>query len=264
MCGDGGATGFFPRALLRVVLTVFSFQRRVGLWGSASQPLTTYSAITAGSGFLVYHSSLLFIQPCDCLMSRWPRLRLSKCVDDFTIEPHGRDSDHGGSEVNDGLDFHVSKDEEGMEGKSVVLVSNGALKTALASSMKALGMRVVSHARILGIDVYGVGTARQLKTQYGRLAKIKKGMPIVKFHRKYGAITSKIAKEGLMPSGLHGMRCTPPRVTASRTTMAVSARQACRAVAHVAARGARVRLDSHVQNRANRSVGRGSVGRAAG
>ena len=44
-----------------------------------------------------------------------------------------------------GLDFHVPKDEEGVEGKSVVLVSNGALKTALASSMKALGMRVVSH-----------------------------------------------------------------------------------------------------------------------
>ena len=50
--------------------------------------------------------------------------------------------------LESGLDFHVSNDEEGMEGKSVILVSNGALKTALASSMKAVGMRVVSRTRV--------------------------------------------------------------------------------------------------------------------
>ena len=38
----------------------------------------------------------------------------------------------------------------------------------------------------------------------------------------YGAIASKIAKVGLVPSGLHGMRCMgmpPPRVKAFRTTI---------------------------------------------
>ena len=109
--------------------------------------------------------------------------------------------------LESGLDFHVSKDEEGEEGKSVILVWNGALKAALASPMKALGMRVVSHTRILGIDTCGGGKARQRKTQYGRLAKIKKRVTEVQFNRKYGAITSKIVKAGLMPSGLHGMRC---------------------------------------------------------
>ena len=49
--------------------------------------------------------------------------------------------------LENGLDFHVSKDEEGVEGKSVVLVSNASLKAALTSSTKGLGMRVVSHAR---------------------------------------------------------------------------------------------------------------------
>ena len=95
-------------------------------------------------------------------------------------------------------------------------------KTALASSIKALGTRVVSHARNLGIDAYGVGTARQRKTQCGRLAKINKRMPKVKSCRKYGAITIKIAKAGLIPSGLHGMRCVgmpPTRVKAFRTTI---------------------------------------------
>ena len=59
--------------------------------------------------------------------------------------------------LESGLDFHVSKDEEGVEGKSMVLVSNASLKAALTSATKALGMRVVSHARILGVDPYGTG-----------------------------------------------------------------------------------------------------------
>ena len=53
--------------------------------------------------------------------------------------------------LENGLDFHVSKDEEGVEGKSVVLVSNAFLRAALTTSTKALSMRVVSHARILGV-----------------------------------------------------------------------------------------------------------------
>ena len=124
--------------------------------------------------------------------------------------------------LENGLDFHVSKDEEGMEGKSVVLVSNASLEASLTSSTKALGMRVVSHACILGIDAHGAGTARQRRTQYGRLTKVKKRMPKVKFYRKYGAIASKIAKAGLMPSRLHGMRymgMPPTRVKAFRTTI---------------------------------------------
>ena len=116
----------------------------------------------------------------------------------------------------------MSKDEEGVEGKSVVLVLNASLKAALTSSTKALGMRVVSHARILGVDACGAGAARQRGTQYARLTKIKKRMPQVLFYEKYGAIMSKIAKAGLRPSGLHGVRCMgmlPTRLKAFRTTV---------------------------------------------
>ena len=88
----------------------------------------------------------------------------------------------------------------------MVLVSNVSLKAAPASSTKALGMRVVSHARILGIDAYGAGAARQPRSQYGLLSKIKKRMTKVKFYKKFGAVASRIAKVGLAPSGLHGVR----------------------------------------------------------
>ena len=96
------------------------------------------------------------------------------------------------------------------------------VKASLTLSTKALGMRVVSHARILGIDTYGAGAARQRRTQCGRLTKIKKRMPKVQFYKKYGAVTSKIAKAVLMPSGLHGVRCMgmpPTRLKAFRTTV---------------------------------------------
>ena len=215
-----------------IILVVFSFQRRVGLWCLVSQPVTTYAAIIAGSVISCAILHMLFTWPCDCLMSKWPRLRLTKYVDDLTISCRGMNhtvatviTEASSSMVGwleKGLDFHVSKDEEGVEGKSVVLVSNASLKAALTSSTKALGMRVVSHARILGIDACGAGAARQRRTQHARLAKIKKRMPKVKFHKKYGAITSKIAKAGLMPSGLHGVRCMgmpPTRLKAFRTTV---------------------------------------------
>ena len=104
----------------------------------------------------------------------------------------------------------------------MVLVSDASLKAALTSSTKALGMRVVSHARILGVDAYGAGAARQRRTQNARLTKIKKRVPKDQFYKKYGAITSKIAKAGLMPSGLHGVKCMgmpPTRLKAFRTTV---------------------------------------------
>ena len=203
-----------------------------GLWGLVSQPVTTCEAIIAGSVFSCAILHMLFIWPCDCLMSKWPRLRLTKYVDDLTISYRGMNhavatviteavSSMGGW-LESGLDFHVSKVEDGVEGKSVVLVSNATLKAALTSSTMPLGMRVVSHARILGVDAYGAGAARQRRTQYARLTKIKKRIPKVQFYKKYGAITSKIAKAGLMPSGLRGVRCMglpPTRLKAFRTTV---------------------------------------------
>ena len=60
---------------------------------------------------------MLFIWPCDCLMSKWPRLRLAKYVDDLTISYRG--TNHmvvtviTGGWLENGLDFHVSKGHGG-------------------------------------------------------------------------------------------------------------------------------------------------------
>ena len=81
-----------------------------------------------------------------------------------------------------------------------------------------------------------------------------------------GAITSKTAKAGLMPSGLHGVRCMgmpPTRLKAFRTTVGrcLPSKHAGRSLTW---RLARVRPDTHVQSRAHRGMSGGSVGRAAG
>ena len=73
-----------------------------------------FGRIIAGSVFSCAILHMLFTWPCDCLISKGPRLRLTKYVDDFPIGYKG---------VNH-MVIQVSKDEEGMEGKSVVLVSN--------------------------------------------------------------------------------------------------------------------------------------------
>ena len=64
-------------------------KRRVGLCGSVSQPVTTNAAIIAGSVFSCAILHMLFMWPCDCLMSKWPQLRLTKYVDDLTISYRG-------------------------------------------------------------------------------------------------------------------------------------------------------------------------------
>ena len=94
-------------------------------------------------------------------MIKWPRLRLTKYVDDLTISNSGRNCTVAAtiSEpvsllvgwLESGPDFYVSKDKSRVEGKSVVLVSNHAFKTVRTAKMKALGMRVFSHTQILGV-----------------------------------------------------------------------------------------------------------------
>ena len=106
---------------------------------------------------------MLFIWSCDCLMSKWPRLRLTKYVDDLTISYRG--ANHTVTTViTEAVNSMVGWLENGLDGKSVVLVLNVSLKASLASSTKALSMRVVSHARVLCIDAYGAGAARQRRT----------------------------------------------------------------------------------------------------
>ena len=225
----------FP-SLLRVIILVFSFQRRVGLWGAASGAHPDVRCDHCWAGLFVRDpahavplamrlldeqvASTATHEVCGRSHNQLQCKGLHCCSDDPATISEAVSLWTGWLEA--GLDFHVSKVEGGAEGKSVVLVSNFALKTVLTAKMKALGMRVVSHARILGVNSFGVGASKRRKTQYRRLVSVKKRMPKVEFFKKCGAITSKIAEAGVIPSGLRSLRCMglpPTRVKAFRTTI---------------------------------------------
>ena len=149
----------FPRALLRIILVVFSFQRRVELWGSVSQPVTTHAAIIAGSVFLCAILHMLFIWPCDCVMSKWPRTAIDEVCgrphdQQQGSEPHRRDGDEGGSALDGGLagEWTGLPRVEG-RGRCGGQLGGPGLER-LAQGVADLGMRVVSHVRILGIAAY--------------------------------------------------------------------------------------------------------------
>ena len=67
-----------PRRLLRLILTVFSFQRRLIVEGSASEATETITAIVAGSVFSCAILHMVLIWPCDRLLSLWPAVSLTK------------------------------------------------------------------------------------------------------------------------------------------------------------------------------------------
>ena len=87
MCGDGGATGVFRELCSGVILKVFSLQRRVSFWG-VSVAARDGRVRPPSLAHAINH--MLFIWPCDCLKFQ--------------------------------RDFYVSKEEEGVEGRSVISV----------------------------------------------------------------------------------------------------------------------------------------------
>ena len=109
--------------------------------------------------------------------------------------------------------------------------------------------------------------ARQRRTQYGRLTKNQE-------EDAQGSVLQEVWRghEQDRQGGPHGERFTR-EVHGHAADETEGFQDHCwkvppghtrGTVAHLAARDASVRPDTHVQDRANRSVGRGSVGRAAG
>ena len=170
-------SGISPHHRVQVKLK-FSFARLISSCAqtlAASQPVTTYAAIIAGSGFLVRHPPCALFTTHEICGRPYDQLQRS--------EPHGRDSDHGGSELNDELArkwVRLSRVER--RGRNGVQVGDVGLErfsqggSGLASASEGTWHEVVSHARILGIDC-GVGTALRRRTQYGRRTIIKNRSP---------------------------------------------------------------------------------------
>ena len=78
-----------PKRLLRVILSVFAFQRRLIVEGSHSVPVSTVAAIIAGSTFSCAILHIVLVWPCDRLLRLWPSISLAKYVDDLSLSMMG-------------------------------------------------------------------------------------------------------------------------------------------------------------------------------
>ena len=79
----------FPALILRMVMEVFSFTRRLMLSGAVSDPVDTLSAILAGSGFATDAMFIVLVKPCDTLVKEFPTSDLCLFVDDLTLHAIG-------------------------------------------------------------------------------------------------------------------------------------------------------------------------------
>jgi len=78
-----------PRALLRLILQVFSFQRTLIVEGSYSDPVRTLNAIVPGSVFSCAILHIVLLWPCGRLLELFPTIRLTKYVDDLGVTAKG-------------------------------------------------------------------------------------------------------------------------------------------------------------------------------
>jgi hypothetical protein len=205
-----------PSRLLRVMCGVFAFQRRLVVEGSHSLPLQTCTAIVAGSTFSCAILHIVLIWPCDKLLTLFPSVGLAKYVDDVSLYMEGPCREVADVLPNAtkalvdmlerGLEMPVSRDKgKGEVGKSIALASHGTLRKAMLHALGRIGVRFVANAPNLGVDVYGVGR-KTPRTRTARMAKVRARAALLKGLKAQGGKVLKVAKTGLKPAVLYGVR----------------------------------------------------------
>ena len=175
----------FPALILRMVLEIFSFTRRLLLSGAVSDPVDTLSAILAGSGFATDAMFIVLIKPCDTLVKEIPASDLCLFVDDLTVHVVGTEAtvkkELTGAiekcvdmlEMDMGLSISrgVGAGKVDPKAKTFVLASNGKLARLMQPKLTALGVRVQAKGKMLGID-FSCGRKVVRTVQYARVRKV--------------------------------------------------------------------------------------------
>ncbi len=211
-----GRRAGLPVRFLRLVLTVFSFTRTLVAQGSASDFVSSVGAIVAGSRFSCALLHLALIGPCDTLLAKWPSLDLTKFVDDLALALFatiGYIIDTLPAlltclfELLAELGLDPSLDVDGKRGKTVVLVSHGALREALAPVVVPMGLHFDGRARNLGVDHHAAGKPSERSVRSGRQVALKRRATKLLHLKGKGGAVRKVFKTGLKPATLYGAKC---------------------------------------------------------
>ena len=172
--------------------------------------------MVAGLCFSIALLHAMLITPCDTLVRNMGNLQgvvggVTKYVDDLTITLKGTVRSVSEAvwtafdEVKDefgSLGWSLSLNMEATAGKTVVLATNAALREELQ------GVRVVKHARGLGVDVAsgrrpgGCKMVQAKRVKAVRARKVK-----LRWAKRGGGATRKVGRGGITPQAAYGASC---------------------------------------------------------
>ena len=211
----------FPHVILRMVLLTFELPRRLVAEGSFGRRVQTSWAMVAGSCFSIALLHAMMLTPCDTLVRNMGNLQgvqvgVMKYVDDLTITVEGplrlcRDAvwkafDEVKTRFSD-LGWALSLNKETAQGKTVALTTNTALAEMLQKPAGRRGVRVVQHARGLGVDLSARGSRVRASVQVKRVRAVNARKAKIRLAKKHGGETRKVGRGGLTPQATYGMKC---------------------------------------------------------
>jgi len=189
--------------------------------GSIGRQVQTSWAMVAGSCFSIALLHAMLLTPCDVLVRNMGNVQgvacgVTKYVDDLTITLQGSVRSVGAAvwtafdEVKtsfSGLGWALSLNKETAQGKTVAIATNSALAEELQKPAKRRGVRVVKHARGLGVDLSARGSRARASVQVKRVRAVKARKARIRWAKKHGGETRKVGRGGLTPQAAYGMKC---------------------------------------------------------
>ncbi len=223
----------FPATVLRLTLEAYSAARRLVFAGAISDEVRTLSAILAGGGFATDLLYVIMIDIIDDALLLHPTVSLCLYVDDISAHASGP-IDGTASALAQCTRYLIGQFEEetGLTvsrgkpwrpgGKTIATASSKAAATAIATSMRALGIRTTADAMHLGVPY---APARRVRSA-AIAAKWKKAKDRQKVIGQLGTkLARRVQRSGVLATLTHGtsVRGCPQHRVRSAQRMAAAA-----------------------------------------
>ena len=217
---EQGRSMGFPVRILVLTLESCAFARRLTYRGAVSGTAKTLSAVLVGGGFATDLLFVTLVKGVDEIMLRHERagmkcgLRSFMVVDDIRFVLEGRKHRVLGGvtrvvenimDVFEGqLSMEVSRDKDGVEGKTVAQASEKDLRRKVGLFVGKYGIRVKKKVKNLGVDfdVGGVGAAMGRVALRGR---VREGVRRLKRAVCVGSVgRRRVVRSMIVPSVVYG------------------------------------------------------------
>ncbi len=201
----------FNWKLLRFLLALYSMNRVIMVGRVVTTVVRAGRTIVAGCSFATTLLRLALIRVLDLAVQRWPPpcLHYAVVVDDIQLQGIGPDAAKVTSAIQGATGFLI--DLLTVECKLVVsmkkfqVLTNSKESAEVVQRSKLLSRGLRPHARNLGID-FTCGKRARPQVRASRVQKMLKRMPFFRRLRAAGARTAHLARTGINPALLYGVK----------------------------------------------------------